>query len=143
MTTTINEAGPVAGGMMRFGIPTYRLPRDVVNAEIERITNLGVTIELSCKVEDIPATMETEGFDACFVAIGAHLAKRVDIPAPDAIGFGERPSCCITPIAKVSAFSSASRECDAVTSVREAKIKALEPVTSPNNSPIRNEVPPL
>jgi NADPH-dependent glutamate synthase beta subunit-like oxidoreductase len=83
-SVTIKEAGPVAGGMMRFGIPTYRLPRDVVEAEIGRILGLGVELELSCKVDDIPAVMKEGGFDACFVAIGAHLAKRVDIPAPDA-----------------------------------------------------------
>jgi 2-oxoacid:acceptor oxidoreductase delta subunit (pyruvate/2-ketoisovalerate family) len=81
---TILEAGAVPGGMMRFGIPAYRLPRDVVNAEIQRILDLGVTLRLNEKVEDIPALMEREGFDACFVAIGAHHSKRVDIPSPDA-----------------------------------------------------------
>ncbi len=81
---TIVEAGAVAGGMMRFGIPAYRLPRDVVNAEIQRILDLGVSLRLNEKVEDIPALMQQEGFDACFVAIGAHLSKRVDIPSPDA-----------------------------------------------------------
>lgn len=83
-TVTIKDTGPVAGGMMRFGIPAYRLPRDVVNAEVQRILDLGVELQLNTKVEDIPATMQDEGFDAAFVAIGAHLAKRVDIPAPDA-----------------------------------------------------------
>jgi len=81
---TIREAGPVAGGMMRFGIPKYRLPRDVVDAEVQRIVDLGVTLELDTKVEDIPTAKREGGFDACFVAIGAHLAKRVDIPGPDA-----------------------------------------------------------
>ncbi|MFW5834140.1 MAG: NAD(P)-binding protein [Pseudomonadota bacterium] len=81
---TIHEAGPVAGGMMRFGIPAYRLPRDVVEGEIDRIRKLGVEIVLNQKVDDIEATMQDGGFDACFLAVGAHLAKRVDIPAPDA-----------------------------------------------------------
>jgi 2-oxoacid:acceptor oxidoreductase delta subunit (pyruvate/2-ketoisovalerate family) len=81
---TIVEAGPVAGGMMRFGIPKYRLPRDVVEAEIRRILDMGVTLELNRKVEDIPQEIRRGSYDACFVAIGAHLAKRVDIPAPDA-----------------------------------------------------------
>jgi NADPH-dependent glutamate synthase beta subunit-like oxidoreductase len=80
----IHEAGPLPGGMMRFGIPKYRLPRDVVDGEIQRIVDLGVTLRLNTKVEDIPATMQDEGYDACFVAIGAHVAKRVDIPTPDA-----------------------------------------------------------
>jgi NADPH-dependent glutamate synthase beta subunit-like oxidoreductase len=83
-SVTIKEAGPVAGGMMRFGIPKYRLPRDILEAEVQRIRDLGVDIQLNAKVEDIPGIMEAEGFDACFVAIGAHLAKKVDIPAPDA-----------------------------------------------------------
>ncbi len=72
---TIREAGPMAGGMMRFGIPKYRLPRDILDAEIGRILNLGVALELNRKVEDIEAVFSGEGFDAVFVAIGAHLAK--------------------------------------------------------------------
>jgi 2-oxoacid:acceptor oxidoreductase delta subunit (pyruvate/2-ketoisovalerate family) len=80
----IHEAGPRPGGMMRFGIPKYRLPRDVVDAEVRRILDMGVTLELNRRVDDIPAEMEDGGFDACFVAIGAHLAKRIDIPAGDA-----------------------------------------------------------
>jgi NADPH-dependent glutamate synthase beta subunit-like oxidoreductase len=78
---TIREAGPMAGGMMRFGIPKYRLPRDVLDGEIQRILDLGVGLELERKVEDISAAFEAEKFDAVFVAVGAHLAKRVDIPA--------------------------------------------------------------
>ena len=80
----IIEAGPFAGGMMRFGIPKYRLPRDVLDAEVARIVALGVEIELNRKVSDIRATMETEGFDAAFLAVGAHIAKRAYIPAAGA-----------------------------------------------------------
>ena len=50
---TIVEAGPVAGGMMRFGIPKYRLPRDVLDAEVQRILDMGVKLELNRKVADI------------------------------------------------------------------------------------------
>jgi NADPH-dependent glutamate synthase beta subunit-like oxidoreductase len=82
---TIREAGPVPGGMMRFGIPKYRLPRDIVDAEVQRIVDMGVTLELDTRVDDIPAALSAEGFEACFAAIGAHLAKKVDIPAPDAV----------------------------------------------------------
>ncbi len=78
---TIREAGPMAGGMMRFGIPKYRLPRDVLDKEIQRILDLGVELELNCKVDDIPQAFKTDGFDAVFIAVGAHLAKRIDIPA--------------------------------------------------------------
>lgn len=78
---TVREAGPMAGGMMRFGIPKYRLPRDVLDSEIARIVEMGVALELNRKVEDIEAAFGEEGFDAAFVAVGAHLAKRTAIPA--------------------------------------------------------------
>ncbi len=80
----IRDAGPVAGGMMRFGIPKYRLPREVLDAEVARIAAMGVTITLNHKVEDALSEMTAGGFDAVFVAVGAHLSKRVDIPARDA-----------------------------------------------------------
>jgi NADPH-dependent glutamate synthase beta subunit-like oxidoreductase len=81
-TVTIKEAGPMAGGMMRFGIPKYRLSRDVLDAEIQRIVDLGVTIELDAKVEDLDA-LRTE-YDAVFLAVGAQLGKRAYIPAGSA-----------------------------------------------------------
>ena len=81
---TIREAGPVAGGMMRFGIPKYRLPRDVLDAEIRRIEALGVRIELNSKVDDVLAARVAGGFDAVFLAVGAHIAKRAYIPAGSA-----------------------------------------------------------
>ena len=81
---TIREAGPVAGGMMRFGIPKYRLPRDVLDAEIRRIEALGVRIELNRKVDDVLAARDAGGFDAVFLAVGAHIAKRAYIPAGSA-----------------------------------------------------------
>ena len=80
----IHDAGPMAGGMMRFGIPKYRLPRDVLDGEIARITGMGITVKLESRVTDIPGLMRDESFDAAFVAIGAHLAKRTDIPAREA-----------------------------------------------------------
>lgn len=81
---TIFEAGPVAGGMMNFGIPAYRMPRNILQAEIKRIENYGVKIILNHKVTDILKEKNDGGFDAVFVAIGAHLAKKVDIPAREA-----------------------------------------------------------
>ncbi len=80
---TVMEAGPRVGGMMRFGIPKYRLPRDVLDAEMQRIVDLGVTLELNTKVTDIAQTMQAGGFDAAFLAVGAHIAKRAFIPAKD------------------------------------------------------------
>ena len=60
----IHEAGPVAGGMMRFGIPKYRLPRDVLEAEIARIVELGIELKLNTKVSSILDTMKSGRFDA-------------------------------------------------------------------------------
>lgn len=79
---TIRESAPMPGGMMRYGIPAYRLPRDVIDAEISRIVDLGVKIECNIKVTDVPA-MFAEGFNAIFLAVGAHLGKRAYIPAGD------------------------------------------------------------
>ena len=81
---TIYEAGPTAGGMMRVGIPKYRLPREVLDAEIARIQNMGVTIRLNTKVDDLDRVMAEGKFDAAFLAVGAHVAKRAYIPAGDA-----------------------------------------------------------
>ncbi len=80
----IHEAGPMAGGMMHFGIPKYRLPREVLDAEIERIRRLGVEIVLNHKVTDLVTAKSQGRFDAVFLAVGAHLSKRQEIPARDA-----------------------------------------------------------
>ena len=80
----VHDAGARPGGMMRYGIPTYRLPRAVLDAEIGRITALGVRIECSRHVGDIRASIAEGGFDAAFLAVGAHIAKRAYIPAGEA-----------------------------------------------------------
>ena len=80
----IHEAGPFAGGMMRFGIPKYRLPREVLDAEIERILDVGVTLKLNAKVDRIVDSMREGKFDAAFLAVGAHIGKRAYIPAGSA-----------------------------------------------------------
>ena len=81
---SIWEAGPAAGGMLRFGIPQYRLPRDVLDAEIARIEALGVEIRLNFRLDDLAAAMQNDSFQATFLAVGAHLAKKTSIPAADA-----------------------------------------------------------
>ena len=83
-TVEIHEAGPLPGGMMHFGIPAYRLPRAELGREIKRIEDMGVNIVLNHRVEDVVAEKESGNFDAVFIAIGAHISKRVDIPARDA-----------------------------------------------------------
>jgi 2-oxoacid:acceptor oxidoreductase delta subunit (pyruvate/2-ketoisovalerate family) len=80
----IRDSGERPGGMMRYGIPAYRLPRDVLDAEIQRILDLGVTLECSSTVTDIRESMLEGAFDAAFLAVGAHLAKRAYIPAGEA-----------------------------------------------------------
>jgi len=81
---TIREAGPAPGGMMRFGIPKYRLPREVLDAEIRRILDLGVALELGSKVMNVLEAMRRGGFDAVFLAVGANIARRAYIPAGSA-----------------------------------------------------------
>jgi NADPH-dependent glutamate synthase beta subunit-like oxidoreductase len=99
----IRDASAEPGGMMRYGIPAYRLPRDVLAGELDRIAALGVRMTSDHRVEDLAAERDEGGFDAVFVAVGAHLSKRVDIPARDAgrivdalsflrsVASGERP----------------------------------------------------
>ena len=78
---TVCEAGPLMGGMMRFGIPKYRLPRDVLDAEMQRVVDMGVEVRLNTKVDNIQETMQAGRFDAAFLAVGAHIGKRTNIPA--------------------------------------------------------------
>lgn len=90
---TIKDAGAAPGGMMRYGIPKYRLPRDIMDAEVNRILDMGVTVELNTKVTDILGELSEAagghcgagggGFDAAFVAVGAHIGRRAYIPAGD------------------------------------------------------------
>jgi NADPH-dependent glutamate synthase beta subunit-like oxidoreductase/Pyruvate/2-oxoacid:ferredoxin oxidoreductase delta subunit len=99
----IRDAGEEPGGMMRYGIPAYRLPRDVLDAEIERLRALAVRFIPNHHVSDLEAERLEGRFDAVFVAVGAHLSKRVEIPAMDAgpmldavsflrdVASGERP----------------------------------------------------
>lgn len=99
----IRDSSELPGGMMRYGIPEYRLPRDVLDAEIDRLRQLGIVFTQNHTVTDL-ATEQAEGrFDAVFVAVGAHLSKRIDIPSADAsrivdavsflrdVASGERP----------------------------------------------------
>jgi 2-oxoacid:acceptor oxidoreductase delta subunit (pyruvate/2-ketoisovalerate family) len=82
-SVTIRDAGAAPGGMMRYGIPKYRLPRDILDAELNRILDRGVTLELGTKVTGILGEL-AQGFDAAFVAAGAHIGRRAYIPAGDA-----------------------------------------------------------
>jgi NADPH-dependent glutamate synthase beta subunit-like oxidoreductase len=78
---TVRDGNPLAGGMMRYGIPRYRLPRAVLDAEIARIVAMGVVLDLGRPVTDLRA--ERAGFDAAFVAVGAQQGRHTEIPAGD------------------------------------------------------------
>lgn len=80
---TVREAANALGGMMRWGIPKYRLPREVLDAEIKRIADMGVKFELNTRVDDVQVALK-EGFNAIFLAVGAHIGKRAYIPAGEA-----------------------------------------------------------
>ncbi|OOZ40562.1 glutamate synthase [Solemya pervernicosa gill symbiont] len=82
----IFEAGPVAGGMIHFGIPAYRMPRDELKREIKRVEDMGVKIHLNHRIEDVQTEKEKGNFQAVFVAVGAHISKNIDVPARDAKG---------------------------------------------------------
>ena len=71
------------GGMMRYGIPVYRLPRNILDAEIKRIEDMGVTIEYGRRIEDIEAEKKNGRYDAVLLAMGASISSNVDIPQGD------------------------------------------------------------
>ena len=79
----VREASQEPGGMMRWGIPAYRLPRDVVHDEITRLGDLGITIKCGQRVEDVLREQQAGGFEAVFLGVGAQAANHLDIPAAD------------------------------------------------------------
>jgi NADPH-dependent glutamate synthase beta subunit-like oxidoreductase len=81
---TVFEKLPVAGGMMVVGIPRYRLPRDILQAEIESIRNLGVEIKLNCEIgKDFNFEKLPEDFKAIFISVGCHRGLKLIIPGED------------------------------------------------------------
>lgn len=76
---TVFEAAPEAGGMLRLGIPSYRLPRDVLDRDIANITNVGVEIRTGERVESLD-DLRKQGFEAIFLATGAMDARSMQIP---------------------------------------------------------------
>jgi len=80
-TVTVFEALPVPGGMMRVGVPAYRLPPEVVQREIDAILAEGVDLQLNHRIDDVEALLAE--FDAVFVAIGAHAGVKLPIPGKD------------------------------------------------------------
>lgn len=85
---TVLEASPVAGGMLALGIPTYRLPREILNREVDAIQKLGVNIKTGIQIGgDLPfEDLLRQGYDAIFIAIGAHVGMKARMDGEDAQG---------------------------------------------------------
>ncbi|MGB9775913.1 MAG: FAD-dependent oxidoreductase [Anaerolineae bacterium] len=82
---TVFEALPVAGGMLRVGVPEYRLPSWIVDREVQDIVDLGVELRLNHPVNNLDEVF-AEGFDAILIAVGAHEGLRLNIPGADLEG---------------------------------------------------------
>jgi len=76
---TVFEAASEAGGMLRYGIPPFRLPKDVLDRDIKNVTALGVEIRTGVRVESA-ASLKMQGFDAVFLAVGTLEGQELDIP---------------------------------------------------------------
>ena len=85
---TLFEAQPVPGGMLRLGIPEYRLPRELIKVEINAILNLGVELRVNQRLgRDFSLSdLRREGFHAVFLAIGAHKGRDLRVPGVDLDG---------------------------------------------------------
>ncbi|MDZ4165549.1 MAG: NAD(P)-binding protein [Smithellaceae bacterium] len=84
---TVFEAASIAGGWLTLGIPEYRLPRDIINAEIRIIADLGVKIKLNQRVgRDIALAELERDYDALFIAVGAHISSKLEVPGEDLAG---------------------------------------------------------
>ena len=84
---TVFESLPKPGGMIRYGIPVYRMPREILDAEIQRIADLGVEIKCNCKIgKDVSYDDIKAEYDAIYVAIGAHQGKQMGIPGEEGPG---------------------------------------------------------
>ena len=84
---TVYEGLPKPGGMLRYGIPVYRLPRDILDAEIQRIEDLGVEIQCGVTIgNDLTLDDLRSQFDAVYLAIGAHKGRKMGIQGEDGPG---------------------------------------------------------
>jgi NADH-quinone oxidoreductase subunit F len=96
-SVTVFESLPEAGGMMRVGIPDYRLPKEVLRKEIKEIADLGVTIKTNARV-GTPESLLKDGFNAVFVATGAHQGTRLGVEGEDGPGISD----CVTFLRDIS-----------------------------------------
>jgi heterodisulfide reductase subunit A len=82
---TIFEAAPEAGGMLRLGIPSYRVPKTILDRDLENVTALGVEVRTNSRVSSV-ADLRREGFDAVFLAVGAMETRRMGVPGEELDG---------------------------------------------------------
>jgi len=82
---TVFEATPVAGGMLRLGVPEYRLPTNIIEREVQDIVDLGVDLRLNHRIDNLDDIFN-EGFDAVLIAVGAHEGIRLPIPGANLDG---------------------------------------------------------
>ncbi len=104
---TVFEAESEPGGMLRVGIPQYRLPREILNREIEDIAALGVEFELNTRIgSDIDLEKLWQRYDAVFIATGAHRSRPLQIPGEDEAG---RQGRCLTGLEFLKAVNAGSQ----------------------------------
>lgn len=84
-TVEVFEAGGHPGGLLWTGVPDYRLPKEILDAEIDRLVRMGVNIRLNYKVQDVLMEKEAGSFDAVYLSIGAQLIHKEDFPQDDSI----------------------------------------------------------
>ncbi|HLF87720.1 MAG TPA: FAD-dependent oxidoreductase [Anaerolineales bacterium] len=82
---TIFEAMPVAGGMLRLGVPEYRLPNEIIEREVQDILDLGIEMRLNHRVNDLDEIF-SQGFETVLIAVGAHEGVRLPIPGANLEG---------------------------------------------------------
>jgi len=82
---TVFEARKEAGGLLRWGIPAYRLPRDVLRDEVDIVKQLGVTIQTGTKIESIKE-LKNQGFKSVFIATGAPGSRKMNVQGENATG---------------------------------------------------------
>jgi NADPH-dependent glutamate synthase beta subunit-like oxidoreductase len=131
-SVTVFEALPEAGGMMRVGIPRYRLPKEVLDNEIEGIKSVGVEVKTNCKVESLDS-LRGQGFNAIFLALGAHQGVKMGIPGEDSPGVIECISFLrdvsqgkkVTPGNKVTVVGGGNAAIDAARTARRLDAKEV------------------
>ncbi len=84
-TVEVYDAGGHPGGLLWTGVPDYRLPKEILDAEIDRIVKMGVKIRLNYKVQDVLTEKQAGNFDAVYLSIGAQLIRKEDFQHDDSV----------------------------------------------------------